>query len=222
MHSLCNYVTILHLLAIRYLGAGLPSPDDFDKDHPYRSSKALSVMFWNLGNWQRLIFQREPLAPNLEKFRPNIRSDIDTEHRVLVNRPAYNNFFVSAIKNLKAHLFLNCEAGPIFQFQDRLREGGWELCFNDWQDLMCAARVGKDGYIKQITGYKTKADDTSPRYVSWCIFEVKWGLTVDRYSEEEEEEEPLKRGRMPMTRVCIYHVNQNHIGKSPAMCGNVW
>ena len=43
------YATILHLLAIRYLGAGLPCPDDFGKDYPCRSSKALSVMFWNLG-----------------------------------------------------------------------------------------------------------------------------------------------------------------------------
>ena len=46
-HGCISYATILHLLAIRYLGAGLPSPDRFDKDYPYRSSKALSVMFWN-------------------------------------------------------------------------------------------------------------------------------------------------------------------------------
>ena len=65
--------TSLHLLAIRYLGEGLPSPDDFDKDHPYRNSKALSVMFWNLWNWRRIIFNKEPLPPNLEKFRPNIK-----------------------------------------------------------------------------------------------------------------------------------------------------
>ena len=217
-HGCIPYATILHLLAIRYLGAGLPSPDDFDKDYPYRSSKALSVMFWNLGNWRRLSFNKEPLPPNLEKFRPHVRTDIDTEHRVLKDRPAYNNFFVSAVKNLKAHLFLNCEAQTIFQFQDRLKEAGWSLCFNDWTDLMCAARLGKDGYIKQIAGYKTKADDTKPRYVSWGIFEIKWGQTVDRNTDEIEE---LKRAKMTMTRVCIYHVGQNNIGKSPAMCGEV-
>ena len=94
------------------------------------------------------------------------------------------------------------------------------MCFNDWHDLLCAARLGKNGYVKQIAGYQTKADDTNPRYVSWAIFEVRWGLSVDRYSEEEEEE-PLRRGRMNMTRVCVYHVNQNHMGKSPAMCGEV-
>ena len=85
----------------------------------------------------------------------------------------YNNFFVSAIKNLKAHLFMNCEAGTIFQSQDRLKEAGWSVCFNDWQDLLVAARLGTDGYIKQIAGYKTDADDTRPRYVSWAIFEIK-------------------------------------------------
>ena len=75
------YCTVLHLLAMRYLGAGLVTPDDFDMDHPYRSSKALSVMFWNLGNWKRLIFNKDPLPPNLEKFRQHIRSDIDAEHK---------------------------------------------------------------------------------------------------------------------------------------------
>ena len=118
-------------------------------------------MFWNLGNWKRLIFNKEPLPPNLEKFRSSIRTGLDTEHKLLQDKPAYNNFFVTAIKSLKAHVFLNCEAGSIFQSQDRLKEGGWDLCFNDWNDLMVAARLGKDGYIKQVAGYKTKTDDTN-------------------------------------------------------------
>ena len=103
-HGCISYATILHLLSIRYLGAGLPSPDKFDKDYPYRSSKALSVMFWNLGNWQRVSHQKEPLPSNLEKFRPNMRADIDTEHRPLDNKPAYNNFFISAVKKCQVAL----------------------------------------------------------------------------------------------------------------------
>ena len=83
---------------------------------------------------------------------------------------------------------------------------------------MVAARLGKDGYIKQIAGYKTKADDTNPRYVSWAIFEIKWGTTINRFTEKEED---LKRGKMSMCRVCVYHVSQHNIGKSPALCGEV-
>ena len=31
--------------------------------------------------------------------------DLDTDHKSIGDRPLYNNFFVSAIKNLAAHLF---------------------------------------------------------------------------------------------------------------------
>ena len=214
------YATVLHLLAIRYLGAGLPSPDKFEKDFLYRSSKALSVMFWNLGNWQRVIHGKEPLPANLEKFRPNIRTDIDTEHRVLdvTNRPAYNNFFISAVKNLSSHLFLTCEAATLVPVKEKLEEAGWTLCFNDWQDLLCAAGLGTNGCVKQTAGYNVSKDDTQARYVSYAIYEIKWGTTKGRSSQEEE---PLKRARMEMTRVCVYHVNQNSIGKSQAICGEV-
>ena len=37
---------------------------------------------------------------------------------------------------------------------------------------MVAARLGKDGYIKQIAGYHTDDNDTRVRQVSWAIFEV--------------------------------------------------
>ena len=36
------YCTVLHLLAMRYLGAGLVTPDDFDMDHPYRIPPLIS------------------------------------------------------------------------------------------------------------------------------------------------------------------------------------
>ena len=217
-HGCISYATVLHLLAIRYLGAGLPIPDRFDLDHPYRSSKALSVMFWNLGNWQRVSHSKEPLPENLEKFRPNMRSDIDTEHRPLKNKPAYNNFFISAVKNVSAHLFLNCEAATLVPVKERLEEAGWTLCFNDWQDLLCAARLGRNGSVTQIAGYNVGKEDTQPRYISWAIFEVKWGTTKDRSTHEEE---PLTRARMAMTRVCVYHVSQFYVGKSQAIVGEI-
>ena len=61
-------------------------------------------------------------------------------------------------------------------------------------------------------------EDTRPRYVAWSIFEIKWGTSKDRYTERVEE---LKRGRMSMCRVCVYHVNQRHINNAPAICGEI-
>ena len=63
---------------------------------------------------------------------------------------------------------------------------------------MVAARLGKDGYIKQIAGYHTDDNDTRVRQVSWAIFEVSWGKTKDRDTDEIVD---LTRARMRMTRV---------------------
>ena len=84
----------------------------------------------------------------LEKFRPHIRFDLDAEHNPIGERPLYNNFFVTAVRNLAAHLFLNCEAGSQYENRERLEESGWTTCFNDFTDLMYAARLGTDGYVK--------------------------------------------------------------------------
>ena len=100
-------------------------------------------MFWNLGNWNRKAHSKCPLPENLEKCRPHIKFDLDTEHRPIGDKPLYNNFFVTAIKNLAAHLFLNCEAASLYESRERLEESGWKTCFNDFTDLMCAARLGK-------------------------------------------------------------------------------
>ena len=61
-------------------------------------------------------------------------------------------------------------------------------------------------------------DDVKPRFISWAIFEVSWGKTKKRTTDEIDD---LTRARMNMTRVCIYHVNQHHIGRAAAMCGEV-
>ena len=45
-----------------------------------------------------------------------------------------------------------------------------------------------------------------------------WGKTFNRTTDEEED---LIRSRMSMTRVCIYHVNQSHISRAAAICGEV-
>ena len=66
---------------------------------------------------------------------------------------------------------------------------------------MVAARIGKDGDIRQIAGYHTDDNDTRVRQVSWAIFEVSWGKTKDRDTDEIVD---LTRARMKMTRVCAF------------------
>ena len=59
---------------------------------------------------------------------------------------------------------------------------------------MVAARVGRDGYVRKIAGYKTGEDDTRARYVSWAIFEILWGTAINRNTKKEE---PLKDVHVP-------------------------
>ena len=100
-------------------------------------------MFWNLGNWQRTRFLKNPLPEHLEKYRKTYQlCDFDSEHRLIGNKPLYNNFFANVMKNLKTHLFMNCEAGSICEHKERIEEGGYTVCFNDYQALMAAARIG--------------------------------------------------------------------------------
>ena len=100
--------------------------------------------------------------------------------------------------------------------RERLNEVNIKTCFNDYHDLMVAARLGKEGYIKQIAGYQTGENDTRVRQVSWAIFEVPWGKTKNRDTDEIED---LTRGRMRMTRVCVYHVGQKYASDSPGIVG---
>ena len=64
---------------------------------------------------------------------------------------------------------MNCEAGLLYPHRERLEEVQSKTCFNDYHDLMVAARIGKDGDIRQIAGYHTDDNDTRVRQVSWAI-----------------------------------------------------
>ena len=108
------YCVILQMLAMIYLGAGLLDSDYVDKDYPYRSSKSFSCMFWTLGNWQRSRLASNPLPEHLEKYRTHINFDFDSDHKLIGDRPLYNNFFVNVVRNLRSHLFMNCEAASIY------------------------------------------------------------------------------------------------------------
>jgi hypothetical protein len=201
-HKVLPYCAVLQCLASRYLGGGLLDPAHTDEEYPYRSSPQFSLMFWNLGNWCRKRFDKFPLPERLQKFAPHIAYDIDREHLPIGDdKPQFNNYFINVIKNLGAHLFMNCEAGSLYPFRERLKEAKITTCFNDYHDLMVAARIANEGYIRQIAGYNTSEDDTRIRCVSWAIIEVSWGKTKHRDTQELED---LSRARMTMIRVCVY------------------
>ena len=108
------------------------------------------------------------------------------------------------------------EAASISEHQEKIEGGGYTVCFNDYQDLMVAPRIGRNGSVRQIAGYQTDPHDTRPRFVSWAIFEIVWDTTLNRQTGEEEAH---TRGIMFMHRVCVYHSGQNHISRSAALCG---
>ena len=113
-------------------------------------------MFWNLGNWCRKRFDKCPLPERLQKFAPHIVYDLDGNHEKFGdNKPQFNNYFVNIIKNLGAHPFMNCKAGSLYPHRALLEEARIATCFNDYHDLMVAARIGKEGYIRQIAGHNT-------------------------------------------------------------------
>jgi len=148
---------------------------------------------------------------------PHIDYNLDKEHKAIGNdKSQFNNYFINIIKNFGGHLFMNCEAGTLYPHKARLEEAKITTCSNDYHDLVVAARIGKEGYIRQIAGYHTDENDTRIRNVSWAIFEVYWGKTKHRDTEEIEE---LSRARMRMTRVRVYHVGQKHVSDAPGITG---
>ena len=216
-HKVLPYCMILHSLAYRYLGGGLSDPTYKDAEFPYRSSPQITAMFWNLGNWCRNRFEKCPVPERFQQFIPHIDYTIDEDHEKFdENKTQFNNYFINVIKNFGGHLFMNCEAGSLYPHRERLDEVDFKTCFNDYHDLMVAARLGKDGYIKQIAGYHTDDNDTRVRQVSWAIFEVSWGKTKDRDTDEIVD---LTRARMRMTRVCVYHVGQKYASDSAGIVG---
>ena len=79
-------------------------------------------MFWNLGTWQRTRSAKNPLPKNLEKYRAQINFDFDSDHKLIGDTPLYNNLFVNVVKNLRSHLFMNCETASIYEHRARIEE----------------------------------------------------------------------------------------------------
>ena len=94
---------------------------------------------------------------------------------------------------------------------------------------MCFGQIRKDGSIVQIGGPKEDDPWSGPnRKVSFGIFEICWGLAVNRetyassstgYFDRNKETDlvDMERARMKVTRVCVYHVDHDAATKSHAV-----
>ena len=136
------------------------------------SSKSLTTLFWNLGNWKRGENWRLPsvIDPDKIYYKEN-KPDVFPDHV-----PENNNLFLQMIKNLRAHLMLVCEAATLEPHMEYLKSHGWDFCFNDAKDLCVLARLGKNGNIVQIGGPKEDDVWSGPnRKISFGIFEIRLG-----------------------------------------------
>ena len=100
--------------------------------------------------------------------------------------------------------------------------------------LICVARLGVGGSIRQIGGPQEKSQEdrwNGPKCrVSFAIYEIVWGKAGARetfsassqtgFSREDDQDlSVMTRARTPVTRVCIYHVNNADAGKSHSITG---
>ena len=80
------------------------------------SSKSLTTLFWNLGNWKRGETCTLPafIDHNVAKkiYYKDDKPDTYPDHV-----PENNDLFLQMIRNRKAHLALNCEAGALLPYQ---------------------------------------------------------------------------------------------------------
>lgn len=186
-----------------------------DAEHTGRSSKSISCAFWSLGSWMRVNFNEFPLPPPQEKYKEQTDYKVDEDNNPIGGRDDHNNFFITMIKRLGAHIFLNCEAVSIFAHRKRLEEGEWTTCFSNAADFMCAARLGKGGNIFQIAGPRDKDGEGKPRSLSWAIFVINFGKAKNR----DGVVEPLTRGRPEQMRVCVCHVHHSDFSRSTSVLG---
>ena len=115
-----------------------------------------------------------------------------------------------------------------------MEDHGWTLYFNDATDLCCLASLGVDGSIRQIGGPNENSQEDicngSKRRVSFAIYEIVWGQAIARETfavssrgwfsrEDDQDYEGMTRAPVPVTRVCIYHVDNVEASISHSITG---
>ena len=76
-------------------------------------------------------------------------------------------------------MFMICEAQCVYEYRSMLEDEQFTTCLTDCHDLLAAACVGKNGYLRQISDYSANEEDPRARYVSWAIFEVLWAVALN-------------------------------------------
>ena len=194
------------------------------------SSKSITTLFWNLGNWNRGLNFRIPAELDYKKLHYKEMN----QERYPDHVPEDNNLFMKMVKNFRDHIILNCEASSLLVHKEYIEKNHWKMCFNDATDLCCMARLGVGGNIRQIAGSneENSADiwNSPKRRVSFAIFEIIWGKAIPRgafavsttgyFSRDDPQEyEEMTRARMSTTRVCVYHIDHDSVGKTHAITG---
>ena len=123
-----------------------------------------------------------PVPERLQRFTPHIDYNLDGDHKPIGDdKPQFNNYFINVIKNFGGHFFMNCEAGTLYPHRARLEEAKITTCFNDYHDLIVAARIGKEGYITSFPDSKTSLR-TVVRIYKDVLHQCMLGLTCRRLS----------------------------------------
>ena len=193
------------------------------------SSKSITTLFWNLGNWNRGVNFRVPAELDYTKLFYK-----DTNKERYPDHVPEDNNFMKMVKNFRGHIILNCEASSLLTHKEYIEKNGWKMCFNDATDLCCLARLGVDGSIRQIAGPNEDSSEAvwngPKRRVSFAIFEITWGKAIPRgafsvstsgyFSRHDPQDyEEMTRARMSTTRVCVYHVDHDSAGKAHSITG---
>ena len=90
-------------------------------------------------------------------------------------------------------------AQSLYLHRALLEDENFKTCFNHHHHMMIAARIWKDGYIRQTAGYRTGEDDTRPTYVSWAICEV---LVKENYEQINRRRKPHKSKNVHVQGLC--------------------
>ena len=107
-------------------------------------------------------------------------------------------------------------AQSLYLHKALLEDENFKTCFNHHHHMMIAARIWKDGYIRQTAGYRTGEDDTRLTYMFHGLSaRYSWRKTTNRSTEEEN----LTRARMSMCRVCAHHPGQGEASKAQPLVG---
>ena len=97
------------------------------------SSKSLTVLFWNLGNWSRGTNFKVP--SNIEYDNIFFKEDKPGDYPDHVEEA--NNLFIQIVKSLRAHIVLNCEATSLLPYRGYLEKHGWNFAL--MMQLTCVA-----------------------------------------------------------------------------------